>query len=193
MKIIKTHSGFTLIEMLVSMLLTGIMVTSVFEFYVSMHNQTMVQDEISELQQNSRACIIDITKTLRMAGFKIGTHAPYLINGDSLYVFYNDTQLVDTILYYLSPHPDYDLQGEYADEMQGSEGAGKPNQLMKKVNSNRATVFSDYVLDINFTQVNPSTIEVSITTQASKPDEDYSENHGFRTYQADEHVFLRNI
>jgi len=193
MKILNSRSGFTLIEMLVSMLLTGIMVTSVFEFYVSMHNQTMVQDEISELQQNSRACIVEITKNLRVAGFKIGTHAPYLINGDSLYVFYNDTQPVDTILYYLSAHPDNDLQGTYAEDDETGEGAGKPNQLMKKVNSNRATVFSDYVLDINFTQVNPSTIEVSITTQASKPDEDYSDNYGFRTYQADEHVFLRNI
>ena len=191
MKINKNHSGFTLIEMLVSMLLTGIMVTSVFEFYVAMHNQTMVQEEISELHQNSRACIVEITKTLRMAGYKTGGHAPYLISGDSLYVFYCDTQPVDTILYYLSPHISYELQGEYAEG--DDEGAEKPNQLMKKVNSNRATVFSDNVLDINFTQINPSIIEVSITTQSSKADENYCDNYGFRTYQADEQVFLRNI
>ena len=175
------------------MLITGIMVASVFEFYVSMHNQTMVQDEISEMQQNSRACIVEITKNLRMAGFKIGSHAPYLINGDSLYVFYNDTQPVDTILYYLSAQPNYELKGQYADDDEGGEGAETPNQLMKKVNSNRATVFSDYILGVSFTQVNSSTLGVSITTQATKPDEDYTENYGIRTYQSNENVFLRNI
>ncbi|MCP4705190.1 MAG: hypothetical protein GY865_11310 [candidate division Zixibacteria bacterium] len=193
MKIIKNKSGFTLMETLIAALITGIMVTSAFEFYITMHNQTMAQEEISELQQNSRACIVEITKTLRMAGFKTGVHAPYLINGDSLYVFYSDSQPIDTVLYYLSPHSDYDLQGQYADDGEDGQGAETPNRLMKKVNSGGPSVFSDYVLDVTFTQVNASTISVSITTQSSKPDEDYIDNYGFRTYQTDEQVFLRNI
>jgi type II secretory pathway pseudopilin PulG len=193
MKIFKNSSGFTLLETLISALITGIVVASAFQFYVSMHNQTMAQEEISEMQQNARACIVDITKNLRMAGFKIGTHDAFLINGDSLYVFYNDTQPVDTILYFLSVHPDKDLMGQYAEGSEDGEGAETPYRLMKKVNSDKATIFSDFVLDINFTQVNASTVVISVTTQVTKPDEDYVDNYGFRTYQSNESVVLRNI
>jgi len=191
MKIQKNHSGFTLIEILVSLFLTGVIAATAFEFYVSMHNQTLAQDEISEMQQNARACIIDITKTLRMAGFKVGAHAPFSISGDSLYIFFSDTQPVDTVLYYLASYADYEIHGTYAED--GGEGAIRPKMLMKKVNSNRPTAFSDNIISLIFTQVSPSMISISITTQVSRADEDYVDNFGYRTYQIDEQVFLRNI
>jgi len=189
---IRKETGYTMIEMLVSLALTGIIVASVFQFYISLHNQTYTQDEISEMQHNSRACLMEITKTLRMAGFKTGAHPAYQISNDSLYVFCSGTHTIDTVLYYLVPYTQQELTGSYATDV-GIEGAAIPNKLMKKVNHDSPDIFSDYILDIDFVQVNSSVIEVIITTQTTKPDEDYIDNFGFRTYQASERVFLRNI
>jgi len=82
----RRQAGFTILEVLVAGLITGILAMSSFQFYVSMHNQTLTQEEVSDMQTNCRASLHEIGQTLRMGGYKLSdTHNPFEITGDSLY------------------------------------------------------------------------------------------------------------
>jgi len=185
---INNNGGFTLLEVLISLFLTGVIAAAGFNFFVTMHNQRVVQEDISDMQQSSRNSLQEIAKILRMAGYKVGTHAPYHISGDSLYVFFSETQPVDTVLFYVDDYDNYDLGSPLA----APEGL-TPRRLMKKQNSAPPAVFSDYIRYMLFNVVDTNTITVTLVTQASRPDEAFTGNYGYRLYVATERVNLRNI
>ena len=188
MKLLKNSFGYTVTEVLIAMLMTGIVSMAGFQFYIKMHNQTLNQENISEMQQNSRASLQEIIGSLRIAGYKIDGHAPFAINGDSLYVFSSITQPVDTILYYLVPY----TIGEYS-LLESMPRELHPHKLMRKVNSQTPEIFSDYINEIQFNAINASTVEVIIKVQPQRPDLDYAENEGLRLYTATETVIIRTF
>ncbi len=63
--------GFTLVELLVALSLTSLVVTAVLGTYVNQHKVVMVQEQVSDMQQNARAAIGEITQQVRMAGFAL--------------------------------------------------------------------------------------------------------------------------
>jgi len=186
-KIIK-YDGYTIAEMLIAVLLTGILAASGAKFYISMHNQTLSQEDISDMQHNARVCMGELTKVLRMAGYKVGTHPAYDINGDTLRVFYSETQPVDTLMYYLTPYADQELPWQ-----SGVSANLRPMKLMKRINSLTPDVFAEQVRSINYNIVDSANIVVTIQVQADNPDEDYNVNQGIRTYSSVEKVNIRNL
>lgn len=188
MKDKRSIRGYTILEMLIAILMTGILAGAGFEFYQQMHGQTIAQEQISYMQQSCRASLEEITKTLRMAGYKVGSHPAYRIDGDSLFVFYSDTQPIDTVIYYLEPYSEVDLGASYV-----TYGESVPCKLMKKVNSEQPAIFSDYVRSVSFVALDASTIQVSLRVQTSIPDDTYSLDNGFRTLVSMEQVILRNV
>jgi len=188
MKKLGNNKGFTITELLIAVFITGVLAAAGFEFYISMHNQTLAQEEISDMQQASRASLQDIVKTLRMAGYRVGTHPAYAINGDSLMIFYNGTQPIDTVLYFLEDYGDDEIA-----MIPGFPTSSPPRKLMKQFNGNTAEVFADYISRINFSTTGSATVQVTIEVQTEKPDEDYTINNGYRRYAAMETVNLRNL
>ncbi len=183
----RRQAGFTILEVLVAGLITGILAMSSFQFYVSMHNQTLTQEEVSDMQTNCRASLHEIGQTLRMGGYKLGTHNPYDIYGDSLYVFFSETQPVDTVLYFLQEFSDQ----EYAQDYPRPAG-WKIFKLMKKVNSLKAAVFADYIKGIRYNAVASDEVTVAVTIESQKPDETFQTNNGYRTFTLVDRVILRN-
>ena len=181
-------AGFTILEVLIAALITGILATASFRFYTSMHQQTETQMEVSDVQHSCRSSIHELKKTLRQAGFKLEGHPAYTINGDSLYIFYSETQPVDTILYYLHEFNSY----EYSCVPGLPEGVELFN-LMRRQNSAAAEVCADFITDIDFLQVDASTMQITVEAQVTKRDDTYSQNEGFRTWSLDEQVTLRNV
>ncbi len=188
MRILQNCKGFTIAEVLISLFITGLLAAGGFQFYVQMHNTALTQEEVSEMQQSSRASLQEMEKVLRMAGFKLDGHAPYRINGDSLYIFFSGTNPVDTVLYYLEDYSDFELP--LPDSLDASQ---KPRKLMRKTNHEAAAIFADNINDIRYNVVNPSTIEITIVVQPLKADEAYADNGGFRSYTAVERIKLRNL
>lgn len=183
----KTH-GYTLIELLIALIVTGIIATAGFEFYVKMHNSTLSQEQISDMQQSSRASLERISKSIRMAGFKIGSHPAYHINGESLFVFASISQPVDTILYFLGDYDNSELTN-----VDSLDASVRPRKLMIQVNGGTPEVFADNIHSMRFRVVNPTTIEVALTVQPLKPDETFAQNEGYRMYTANERVKMRNL
>ncbi|MCP4686308.1 MAG: hypothetical protein GY867_12795 [bacterium] len=181
MQKLRSKSGITLVEILIALFLTGVLSLSALRFYSDMHNHALTQEEISDMQQNSRATLQELSRTLRMAGYKIGGHTPFLITGDSLWVFYNDVTPVDSVLYYLVDNTGDDVVEAHS------------KSLMKKVNSGPAALFSEHIHGLSYRMINTSTVEINLEVHTTKADETYAEHEGVRTIELAERVHLRNV
>lgn len=188
MKILKNIKGVTLIEILIAMFITGLISAAGFSFYIQMHNSALTQEEISDMQNSSRASLEEICKSLRMAGFKIGGHPAYRINGESLYVFSSITKPVDTILYFLQDYSEGELA--MADSL---PMALRPRKLMIQTNNGHPEVYADNIRTMQFRPVGTCAIQVSLTVQPLKADMVYLDNRGYRMHTATERVKLRNL
>lgn len=87
-----TNSGFTLVEVLVALAITGFVTSAVFETFRVQNQNYLAQDDITNIQQNSRATIDELTRQIRQAGFGVPGKFPYLYatntNPDTLTVIY---------------------------------------------------------------------------------------------------------
>ncbi|MDY0220203.1 MAG: PilW family protein [Desulfobacterium sp.] len=61
--------GFTLVELLIAMAISGIVMAGVMTAFLSQHGSYLVQDNVVEMQQNIRAAMELITSEVRMAGY----------------------------------------------------------------------------------------------------------------------------
>ncbi len=75
--IVKGIAGTSVLEALVALILAGIVTTAVFKVYVNQHKNWNTQEQVTDLQQNARAAIDELTRQIRMAGFEL----PIQLNG----------------------------------------------------------------------------------------------------------------
>ena len=185
---LRCSRGFTILEVVIAALITGILATASFRFNTSMHNQTEAQYEVSELQHQCRASVHEMKKTLRLAGFKLTAHPAVEISEDTLAIYFSETQPVDTVKYFLQEFGDLDYY-HIPDLPDGQQLF----RLVRQRNSQPAEIFTDFIVDVTFESVDSKTVLITITAQTSKKDETFEENNGFRTWTLEEQVSLRNV
>jgi hypothetical protein len=178
----------TLLELLIATFITGILVAGLFSFYVTMEHETEIQHDVTEIQHLCRVTIDDIKKSLRMSGYRLDGHDPYKISGDSLSVYFSETQTVDTVLYYLQEF----TAAEYS-SMTNLPAGTKVCYLMKKRNSQQPGIFADYINDMNFVPIDSVSMAVTVKAQSARPDEKFAENNGYRTHELGARVYMRNL
>jgi len=61
--------GFSLVEILVAMVVSGIVLSGIYSTYQSQQRSYILQEEMAQVQQNLRAAMYLMTRELRMAGF----------------------------------------------------------------------------------------------------------------------------
>ena len=188
LKRIAGNRGFTVLEVLIAALITGILATATLQFYSRMHNQAETQYDVSEAQHQCRASLFDIVKTLRMAGFKLDGHPAYEISGDTLAVYFSETQPVDTVVYYLEEF----RESEYH-HLGVSPEKTTLRRLMKRRNSTLAGAFADNITSIRYSIVDSANIVIAITAQTPRSDDTYAPNGGYRTFSLAERVNIRNL
>lgn len=91
---LKSNKGLSILEVLIATLLTGIVLAAVFSLYINQHKNWTTQGEITEMQQNARASIDELSRQIRMAGHQLpigleGVEA-YNTNPDTIIINYSD-------------------------------------------------------------------------------------------------------
>lgn len=61
--------GFTLVEILVAILISSLLVTAIFGFFITQHHAYTVQEQVVEMEQSTRAAMDMLRRELRMAGY----------------------------------------------------------------------------------------------------------------------------
>ncbi|MDH4156493.1 MAG: prepilin-type N-terminal cleavage/methylation domain-containing protein [candidate division Zixibacteria bacterium] len=182
------NRGFSILEVLIAALITGILATATLQFYSRMHHQAENQYDVSEAQHQCRASLFDIVKTLRMAGFKLDGHPAYEISGDTLAVYFSETQPVDTVVYYLEEFQPWEYH-----HLGVSSDKTTLRRLMKKRNSAMPGAFADYITSIRYSIVDSANIVIAMTAQTPRADDTYAPNGGYRTFSLAERVNIRNL
>ncbi|MEA3386753.1 MAG: PilW family protein [Thermodesulfobacteriota bacterium] len=66
------NRGFTLVELVVSMFIAGIVLIAIFTVFKSQQKSYLIQDQVTEMQQNIRAAMDIMVRDIRMAGYSHG-------------------------------------------------------------------------------------------------------------------------
>ncbi|UCE24737.1 MAG: prepilin-type N-terminal cleavage/methylation domain-containing protein [Candidatus Zixiibacteriota bacterium] len=190
--------GFTLIELLIALLITAVLAAAAFQFYITMQQQVVTQQDISDMQQVSRSCLQEIGKAVRMAGYMAHTLPPgtlaYEISGDSLTVNMGcDDPTCPGLVHYVR----FFLQ-----EYDGDDYAKVPfrpdgmliYKLMKETDASIGPeVYADLITSITYTPIGTSELAITLEVQTAKGDESFETNNGFRTFVNTERVTMRNV
>jgi prepilin-type N-terminal cleavage/methylation domain-containing protein len=190
-------SGFTVIELLIAVLITGILAAASFQFYITMQQQVTTQQDISDMQQMNRACLQEIGKTLRLAGYMLPPlHPAYEIAGDHISVYTGCDSAscawpVDTTEYYLEEY----TETEYATVPFRPDGMVLYKLMKKEDDWPEPLPFADFITSIRYDITRPDSTELAVTleVQTCKGDESFTGNDGFRTFINTERVSIRNL
>lgn len=79
----RTECGITLIELLISLLAASILIGGALQFFSGQFGTVLVQRQISDMQQNARAALDDITIKLRNAGANLPAGLPAFVTADT--------------------------------------------------------------------------------------------------------------
>ena len=152
---IKDEKGITLVELLIASLLTFIVGSAALEFYISQHNQWLTQTDISDMQQNGRALLEELSRNIRSAGYGIlSGHSSIRVTSDTLIIFRKDSTKIDTIQYFIS-----------------SAGTFHSN-LVKKINQGAPQIFAENIESVQFAQ-SDVLITVRLVAREGRKDPEY--------------------
>ena len=68
LRILSKKEGFTLSELLVAMVISGMVMAAMYSSYYSQQKSYVVQEQVAAMQQNLRAAMFFMEKEIRMAG-----------------------------------------------------------------------------------------------------------------------------
>jgi hypothetical protein len=84
--------GMTLIELLVSAIMALIIVGAGFELYLNQHKTWIIEEQISDMQQNGRAAMEELSSKIMMAGYQLPSGVNPIIakntNPDTITILY---------------------------------------------------------------------------------------------------------
>ncbi len=89
------EKGFTLLEVMIALAIMGVVTAAVMQAYVTQHENYMVQEDISDIQQNARASVDELVRNVRMAGYGIpptlSAVTPSNTNPDTITITYTSS------------------------------------------------------------------------------------------------------
>jgi len=181
----KKNAGFTIIELLIALTLSLVVLTSVSGAFISQRKTYDAQEQMTELIQGTRAVMEIITREVKLAGFNpTGSTAlvgiPYStiqleiradLDGDGTAIASDTNELI------IYTHDSTNLEID--------RDAGQAFSYAKLLAENIESFTFDYLdADGNATTTAADIrmVEITITTRTAKPDPNYGQNSGYRTY-----------
>lgn len=91
----RDERGFTLVEVLLSLALSGFTIAAVSSLYLSMVKNQVVRENILDMQQQARAALDLVSRELKMAGFDPrGVNQDALKGNDFIGITFDSKQLI---------------------------------------------------------------------------------------------------
>jgi hypothetical protein len=91
---IKGIKGFSIMEILIALVLTAFVTAAIFKVYINQHKNWIIQGDVTDMQQNARAAVDELTRQIRMAGFELPLGLPAIeadnTNPDTILINYAD-------------------------------------------------------------------------------------------------------
>jgi type IV pilus assembly protein PilW len=179
------NAGFTIIELLIALALSLVVLVSVSGAFISQRKTYDAQEQMTEMIQGTRAVMEIITREVKLAGFNpTGSAAlvgiPYSttqleiradLDGDGTAIASDTNELI------IYTHDGTNLEID--------RDAGQAFSYAKLLAEDIESFTFDYLdADGNATTTAADIrmIEVAITARTAKPDPDYGQNNGYRTY-----------
>lgn len=107
----------SIMEVLIALFLAGIVTAAIFQIYISQHKNWMIQEDVSDIQQNARAAIDELSRNIRMAGYGLPAHFnpidAYDTNPDTIIINFSHTDCNGTIE---DPMPDVSSELKCGDQ-----------------------------------------------------------------------------
>jgi type IV pilus assembly protein PilW len=195
--LLNNEHGFTLVEVLIAMAAGTFLLAGVVSVFVLQHRSYDLQEQVAEMVQTTRAALDMVVREIRMAGFD-----PTGAGFDG--ISYNPSQLrIATDFRGAQPNDppdgDFDDPNENilycydAKHCQIDRNTGGGNQPF-------AENIEEFAFQYLNAQGSPTTttadirqVRVTITARTVRPDPQYLENNGFRTYRLNSLVTPMNL
>ena len=189
---IAKEGGFSLLELLFSVALSGIALGAISTTFLSQSQTYVAQEQIIGMQQNARAAMEIMTREIRMAGFD-----PTGANFSGVHYHSN----------YIHIRADLNSDGDKKDTNEDLRyRRDSTNNLIERDDDgkNNWTTLAENISAFNFDYLdrngNPTTssadirqILITITARAANIDRNYPYNGGYRTYVLTSLVTPRNL
>jgi len=188
---LNTERGFSLIELLSAIAISGIVLAAITATFISQSRSYDAQAQINGMQQGARAAMDMITREARMAGYNTNVAAvfdgiTYNVNEIRIQANLNgDTNTDDT---------NEDITYEY----------DTVNKLIERTTGGNTEILVENIDEFTFSYLNETggaattsddirQIQITITAKTRKPDPGYAINGGYRTFTLTSLITPRNL
>lgn len=196
---IKSRYGFTLVELLISMAVGGVVMAGICSAYYSQQESYITQDQVSAMQQNLRAGLWFMEREIRMAGYDpTGTANAGIVTA-------NATSIRVT----LDLNADGDTDGDTDDSneditysLYDSDGDGD-SDLARKVGGGNNQPVADNIDVLNFVYLDQAgyitttlpdirSVQVTLVARAQRPDTKYTDTASYANQQGEQILSTQN-
>ena len=190
--------GFTLIELMIALVISSIVVAGTFYYFTTQEKAFIVQEQITEMQQNARGGMDFIARELRMIGYGVTSGAIITEADSNAITFLGDIDgdgTPETIRYALDT-TDLQLTREVdsGGAVEVAENITSTGVVFQYFDNNDNDLSTSDPLPLDATnRTNIRRINASVTARTDNPDPDYSANNGYRTISYTTDIRPRNL
>ena len=184
------EQGFTLIELLITTAISGLILGTMMNMFITQRKTYAVQEQITEAMQNARTAMDMMAREVRMAGYN-PTRAAF--QG----IPYSATQLqlqADRTGDGDVSDPDENVIYTYDSSTKQivCTTGGVSHVVANNIQSLTFT-YHDGSGNATTTTADIRQVDVTITARTAKPDQSYTANSGYRTYTLTSVITARNL
>lgn len=190
----RIQAGFSLVEALVSIGVAMILLASFSTYFTYQNRSFAAQNQLTELNENTRAALDLLEREIRMAGYNptraAFTGIPYNSTTGTLdlYQDLNGDGTVTGTNEHLTYTHNFTLRRVFRN---ANDGAGA-QPLLDNVNAFACT-YLDESGNVTTTSANIRAVQLVFTVQASRPDPSWTQNSGYRILNLRASVTAKNL
>jgi type IV pilus assembly protein PilW len=189
-RIRKRETGFTLVELMISMAIAGIVMAAIYSSYYSQQKAYVTQEQVAQMQQNLRAALYHLERDIRMAGYdptgKAGSGIPVAPTATSFQLTKDDNDNSGTLA------PDGDVNDSNENITYSLDAANK--RLVRIIPGPQTQRVAENIDALNFvcldengavtTDINRiRSVQISVVARTSRPDPGYSDPRVYANLQ----------